>query len=266
VFAQRRLVVQPNHAEVFRDRRVLLTISKDNEPVWIHDWVHFFARNHGADAVLLYDNAPDAGDSARIYDAISSVPGIEVTVVVHWPYRFGPGGGPQRHWDSDFCQYGMLEHARHRFLAAAAAVVNADIDELVITQDAGSIFDLVRRSRTGYLRYDGAWIENATSVETGRIRRHRDYVYRAAAGAPALHKWTVAPQRCPPDAQWLVHLIGGMEPDLDLSASVSLRHFRAITTNWKSSRWKPERPLEGTHVIDQALLPWLEAFGDGAPH
>ena len=48
------------------------------------------------------------------------------------------------------------------FLASRRTVVNADVDELVVTKDKVSIFELVSRSETGYLKYPGYWIESAT--------------------------------------------------------------------------------------------------------
>ncbi|MFX8481515.1 hypothetical protein ABTL74_19375, partial [Acinetobacter baumannii] len=53
------LPVQPNLSHLFAGRRVLLTLSRNNAPRWIADWIRFYATLHGADAVLLYDNASD---------------------------------------------------------------------------------------------------------------------------------------------------------------------------------------------------------------
>ena len=146
----------------------MLTLSKNNELSWIGDWVHFFARRHGCDAVLFYDNASTKYEISAIYKTISSIPGIEVVIVVNWPYMYGPQGSdrdagpPKLPWDSAYSQPGVLEHARHRFLRLARAVVNADVDELVITTDKVSLFELICCSKTGYLKYPGYWIESAT--------------------------------------------------------------------------------------------------------
>src|SRR6516165_1049964 len=152
LFQQNRLVTKPNHCNIFRERRVVLTLSRDNELQWIRDWTHFFVRKHGADAVLLYDNASTKYESDEIREVINSVPGLAVGVVVDWPFRYGIQDHSYPEW-SDFCQYGVLEHARHRFLAGARAVVNADIDEFPITKRGESLFDIALRSGTGYLKY-----------------------------------------------------------------------------------------------------------------
>ena len=163
----------------------MLTLSKNNELYWIGDWVRFFARRHGCDAVLFYDNSSTKYDLSEVYETIASIPRIEVVVVVNWPYKYGPQGterdiGPQKlPWDSAYSQPGVLEHARHRFLDRAQAVVNADVDELVLTKDKVSLFELVSHSDTGYLRYPGYWIESATK-STQRHPRHFDFCYRSA--------------------------------------------------------------------------------------
>jgi hypothetical protein len=263
VFQQVQINVQPNESLLFRGRKVLLTKSKDNDLHWIHDWVHFFARMHRCDAVLFYDNASTRYETSEIYEKISSVPGIEVAVVVRWPYKFGPVGSECFHglqglpWDSNYSQFGILEHARHRFLAHADAVVNADVDELILTKDCASVFELVARSRTGYLEYPGYWIESATE-STRNTRRHFDFLHQCAAQPEwSETKWTVAPRGCPPHAQWCVHQISGMPSDA-LSSELSFRHFRAISTSWKYPRDKIERLNERDHVRDDELATWIE--------
>lgn len=264
-FRQKQIVVQPNASELFSGRKVLLTLSKDNEIRWIRDWVTFFARHHDCDAVLFYDNASTRYATSDIHDAISSVPGIEATLVVDWPYKYGPQGTDSLNeltrqgsemlllpWDSFYCQPGMLEHARHRFLSSADVVVNADIDELVLTQHGEPLFDLVRLSDTGYFRYKGHWIESATESDVGN-QRHFHFRHRSKEPASGyLWKWAVAPQRCPQDASWLPHIISRMEGD-PLSRTVSYRHFRAISTGWKYSRDKTSVPCDGEHLKDEAL-------------
>jgi hypothetical protein len=271
-FRQSELTIQPNHFDLFRDRRVLLTLSKDNDLQWIRDWVLFFARKHGADAVLFYDNASTKYEISTIQETISSIHGIQATAVVHWPFKYGPqgwSGSPALPWDSNFSQYGVLEHARHRFLSLAEAVVNADVDELVITRDGTSVFDLVNKSCTGYLQYGGHWIEGAKDSSDANGYRHSDFVYRFAVPTEITSKkWAIAPRWCPPYSFWRVHEVSGMQPDMS-SEAVSHRHFRAINTGWykgegawieKYPRGKIERPNECVHVRDDELISWMQVL------
>jgi hypothetical protein len=48
-----------------------------------------------------------------------------------------------------------------------------------------------------------------------------------------------------------------MQPDPVASATATLRHFKAINTNWKRERWKPEAIDPGRHRLDEALAAWL---------
>lgn len=264
-FQQREIVVQPNQSDIFKNRKVLLTLSKDNDLTWIRDWVTFFARNHGCDAVLFYDNSSTQYTTSEIYHAISTVQGIEITVVVSWPYKWGPAGGdpedppPRMPWDSNYAQLGLLEHARHRFLSRAAGVVNADVDELVITKGKHSIYDLVRSSETGYLKYEGRWIEPVTKSRNEKFR-HGDFEYRLASSTRlSPPKWAVVPSRCPSEASWNTHKISGMESD-KLSSLVSFRHFWAIGTSWNCPRGSIQRPNEQDHVRDEEIVDWMRVL------
>lgn len=47
------------------------------------------------------------------------------------------------------------------------------------------------------------------------------------------------------------------------SEGVTLRHFKAINTNWKTDRWKPELLDPDRHRLDEQLATWLAMFDDG---
>jgi hypothetical protein len=263
VFRQRMLRAQPNHCDLFRSKRVLVTQSQNNELTWIRDWVTFYVANHGCNAVLIYDNASKEYTADDIRDAISSVGGLDVTLVIDWPYKYGAIAGPSGLWDSDCGQYGVLEHAHLRFLAWAGAVLNADIDELVVTKSRASIFDLVCESKTGYLNYPGIMIENITREPIDGMGRHAQFVYLARPPEAATRKWAVVPSRCPDRAQWCVHEVTMMTPDEDISADVTHRHFKAIRMAWKYPRSAPARP-GALHQLDGELAGWMKCFADGA--
>lgn len=264
-FVQSALVAQPNLAAIFAGKRVVTTMNKDNELVWIRDWAYFYAARHACNGVLIYDNGSTRYDRRDIFNAISSARGIDTCVVVHWPYKYGPTGGPHRIWDSLYCQMCMLEHARHRFLALAQGVINADIDEFVLTSDGAPVFRHLARSRTGYLVYRAQWVENATMAAADQ-RRHKDFIYRSKMlNRPADSKWTVDPARCAPHAQWIIHKILWMDADLEASKHVTLRHFIGITNNWRGPRWKPERPNERDHAVDHKLAAWMRIFDPPSP-
>jgi hypothetical protein len=250
----------------FRDRRVIFTLSKDNEIEWIRDWVRFNRDMHGADAVLIYDNASSRYTTGELLDALRSIKGIAEAAIVHWPFRYGPQGTLVKGlWDSDFCQLGAWEHARRRFLANARSVMNSDIDELVLCDDGGSIFDKAERSAFGIARYAGRWVVATDDSKARALPRHRDFdimlrpqmqrtrflLKRDAVAC--FPKWTLVPRRCPDRTQWKVHTIGGWPPARLRMRGVGFRHFREIGGNWKYDRKTRESFDPARHVRDDAL-------------
>jgi hypothetical protein len=255
----------------FAGRRVLLTLSKNNRPEWIADWVRYHRDIHGVDAVLFYDNASTRYAPEELAATITAIPGIEDAAVVAWPFKYGPQGlDAKRFWDSDFCQSGVFEHARWCFLAAARSVMNADIDELVVSTTGVSAFAAAERSRFGVIRYRGLWvpgIEGTTRVATDRQPlRHREFQHVLAPRRVRRWlvlsgyedrcppKWVVVPRRCPQHAQWSVHSFKNWLPSLPVTSAFGYRHFREINDNWKYDRSARPAFDPVRHVRDDALL------------
>ncbi|GAC1549602.1 MAG: hypothetical protein NVS2B5_04840 [Beijerinckiaceae bacterium] len=251
----------------FRDRRVIFTLSKDNEIDWIRDWIRFNRDINGADAVLIYDNASTRYGTADLLDAVRSLAGIKAAAVVHWPFRYGPQGTLARGlWDSDFCQLGAWEHARWRFLSGARSVMNSDVDELVLSEDGASVFEKAEHSTFGIARYSGRWIVGTeASTQAAVCPRHRDFdvtlrpqmqrtrLLLKRDASLCFPKWTIVPRRCPARSQWKVHTIGGWWPARLSTPGVTFRHFREIGGNWKYDRNIREAFDLARHVKDEAL-------------
>jgi hypothetical protein len=256
------LPIRANRSDQFRGRKVLYTLSKDNDFQWICDWMRFHRDVQGADAVLLYDNGSTRYAQADLLREMRKVGGFAETLVVDWPFPYGPQGYRGRHWDSNFCQNGAMEDARWRFLADARSVLNCDIDELVISR-SGSIFERAASAERGYVSFAGRWVLPPPET-VAELPLHRDStiavgeewrwanlrfkdVYRCAP------KWAVAPAHCPPSSQWSVHAIYGMASRKAPMAATSFRHFRQIGTNWKYDRMSRELYAKRTS-IDASLL------------
>ena len=260
------VAVAPAVPSPFRGRRVIFTLSKDNEIEWIRDWIRFNRDIHGADAVLIYDNDSSRYTAAELLAAVRSVGGIAAAAVVHWPFRYGPQGTLARGlWDSDFCQLGAWEHARRRFLGDARSAMNSDIDELVLCEESASIFDRAERSRFGIVRYAGRWVVATETRDRGRLPRHRDFdialrpqmqrtrLLLKRDVVACFPKWTLVPGRVPERTQWKVHTIGGWLPARLKTRDASFRHFREIGGNWKYERTVRESFDPARHVKDDAL-------------
>jgi hypothetical protein len=245
------LDIRQSGREAFRGRRVIFTLSQNNQPTWVCDWMRFHRDLHGADGVLLYDNASTAYTAEALLEKMKQVSGFSSVYVVSWPYKYGPQGVGRGTWDSSFSQYGALEDARWRYLADAYAVLNCDIDELALSSE-DSIFDKATACTDGYVKFSGRWVTASNGEESGTIPRHQESTQqqlpqwrwegfrpRDVKLCPA--KWAVVPDRCPADAHWSIHEIVGMPTHKAKIDETSYRHFSRIGTNWKNNREAIER-------------------------
>ncbi|PTM96290.1 hypothetical protein C7449_103304 [Mycoplana dimorpha] len=263
--------VQPDLSHLLQNRRVLFTLSRNNDVQWILDWVQFHVRMHGADAVLLYDNASTSYGS-RDLEAELSRAFPELTVcVVDWPFKFGPrvwrrraaDGGEER-ISSKFCQAGALQHARFRFLRKARSVLNCDVDELVLASEAGgSVFRAAERSLLGVVHFRGRWIHEVGVERGGRALRHADSVHydpSDTVGCP--QKWAAVPWRCPRAMTWSAHRVKGLDNRLTRSRRFTYGHFSEITTNWKYGRTGRKTAANSSgYEADKVLIGAMRAAG-----
>ncbi|HVK92676.1 MAG TPA: glycosyltransferase family 92 protein [Mycoplana sp.] len=263
--------VQPDLNHVFHKKRVLFTLSKDNDVQWIKDWVQFHVRVHGADAVLLYDNSSTPYSSQDL-EAELKLAFPELTVcVVSWPFKFGPrvwrrhdANGSEERISSKFCQAGALQHARFRFLQKARSVLNCDVDELVLASKAGgSVFKAAETSLFGAVHFRGRWIIDVAGARAERTRRHADFAHYDTSdkvGCP--QKWAVVPWRCARSMTWSAHRVKGLENYFTRSNRFTYAHFSEITTNWKYHRTarKPS-PEVSSNQVDHALLTAMRTAG-----
>jgi len=256
-FGSFQLSPQTAEHHLYAGKRVLYTLSKDNEIPWIIDWIQFHAKNHGANAVLLYDNASSSYSGQSLEEALrDKFPKFEINVV-HWPYKYGPQGvSAEAGWDSDFCQAGAFQDARFRFLASAASVLNCDVDELVVAPRGRSVFEATECVPGGYITFTGRWVSNAFQLEAALPsgKRHGQFLFvdrDDSRSCPT--KWCVVPSQCPMGVHWSTHLIHGKDSDASHTSAFSYRHFRGISTNWKYQRYWPESANRARHRYDTRL-------------
>ncbi|HQZ12990.1 MAG TPA: hypothetical protein PK286_08880 [Devosia sp.] len=254
--------VSEDESAVFAGTKALITLSRNNDLRWIEDWVDFYVRAHGVDAVLLYDNGSTAYSPRDLLRRIAAVPGIRAAVVVAWPFAFGPGEDPTgTMWDSDYCQYAMLEHARRRFVRDAAAIFQVDIDELIVTPGGGSVADLLGQSPAGALHFPGRWMRYVDVTGTPAPRLHRSHRHFVDDGNAAAPKWIAIPSRVPDDVQMGIHdFLGGDFAPTRIDHPM-LRHFRAISTNWKYDRSRPEPFDPDRHLPDAEWIAEMRRIG-----
>jgi len=265
-----RIAVQPAN-RLLDDRKVVVTLSRNNRLEWIRDWAIFNARVHGADAILLYDNNSTEYSTKQIREALDDIPGLAAVVVISWPFPYGPGVGPSNTQDSFYCQPACLEHARWRFCGQAAGVLNTDIDELVISKSGTSVFEQLEISRKGAIEFPGIWCRKTTRNGTARGDRirHRDCRdnFRSQRIARFFQwenmlcrrKWVAAPSRCPDSVDWGVHGVYPADQEtlddigawLTVSKDLCYRHFFQINSGWKTDRSRVQRYSPLRHVHDK---------------
>jgi hypothetical protein len=250
--------------DLLAGKRVLVTMSKDNEAGWICDWMEYHAAVHGAQAAIVYDNGSSRYTPEELLEAVSGV-SLEAVIIVSWPFKYGPQGiiKTNSHWDSNFCQHGGLEHARYFFLQKARSFLNCDIDELIVPFSAdSSVFDAAEQSDR-YVYFAGQWVEpigrEGAKPKPLSERRHLDFIYMSKLSSGRHHpafKYCVAPRILAESMQCATHRIVDAKhhgefifPDLQPSQDFNYRHFKAINTNWRWQRdWIPAYELSTVDV------------------
>lgn len=241
---------------LLKGRNVLLTKSKDNDIAWIYDWTKFYVANHGIDSVVIYDNGSVSYGPEELQAELKSISGLKNIIIVSWPFKFGPQGGnwggvANAPWDSDYCEYGILQHARHRFLKDAAYVAHFDIDELLVMNGGRSVIDVLREYDLPGVSMSGRWIDSVTDGESEKFS-FRDYKYHDRRSKVTTKKWVIRPSEVAQSKQWKTHYI----QDVALAEIPGLahRHFVGITSNWKYKRVQGHKSVTAHHELDKDLV------------
>ncbi len=263
---------RPPSAAMLAGHRVIMTLSRNNPLPWIEDWASFHVARQGATAVLLYDNGSTEYGLEDIARTLSRVAGLRRAIVVHWPFPYGVGGTSETPSRDNFCQTGMLDHARRHFCPQASSVLNLDVDELLPRRGKG-IFEQIESGRFAAIHFQGLWVECDGIGERSQALavRHRDCVHAwrsqletiAAGRRDGLcrPKWAAVPARCGPDTDWGVHQVYAATEEAKATqaswrstdASLHYRHFRQINAGWKTDRWKSSQPFDAVCAPDRRL-------------
>lgn len=236
--------VNDNLAHLFTNKNVAFTLFKYEPLEWLYDWAEFNVRYHGANALVVNHNSCPHATSDQIMETLQPLEGLDILVIVHWPYLYGPQAAGTGRWDSNFCQLGLFEQMRRRYFSKAAAVFNSDIDELVVTESHRSLFSLLDESAEGYMQIDSVAVSNGAIREnTSKFgtRRHRDFIFLgdAPTNRGSETKWLLAPQQNGEENQWLVHRVAKRKSDSNLKSCATLCHFHDINVKWKHATMQP---------------------------
>lgn len=257
------VAIQPNLSSLFAGRRVLTNRARNDPIPWIVDWAWYHVHEFGFNAILHYDNGSTDYTADDVAHALRQIPGLEVVIVLPWPYPMEPPlavvpatGHLFWHQLKDrWAESARLEHQRRRFLSRAEMVLVADTDELLLQRNPHrSIDDLFSTPETAWVRFMSEVIVN-TADPPNRLIRHRDLSWVRREPAFKTPKYLVIPERCPDEARWWLHDVA-WAPGVDVAENdFVVAHFIALTTGWgeKSHRSMRQTPLPGVHYEDLHL-------------
>lgn len=252
------LEIGASGAEAFAGRRILFTMSKDNELSWIAEWAGYHARRHGADAIVFFDNGSTRYGMDELAATLGAVPGIGPVAIHSWPWRYG-APDPRvldNPFYTQFLQVCSMSVALRRYGERAAGLLNCDIDELVAAPEGRTVFDLARSSPRGLVVFTGQYVEPVPRPGAAPPYTHGDFLMRRRDPAARLsrpRKWVLDPGR-----DWVrnlsvhpyMHWIRGRPPfSKTRFEGVFYWHFKGISTGWKDDR------AEGKGLDPQGLEP-----------
>ncbi len=258
------LPVRDSETAAFHGRRLLMTVSRNNDLDWIAAWARFHVRAHGADAIVLYDNASDRYDPDEIVKSLSGIEGLDVVRVVGAPYKYGCDVDlPNRRIYAFPLQNAIFNLTRLDMGAKVQAVLNCDVDELVIPTAGQNVFDEARSALRGGIAIGGSWVYPATPDSAPCAQHH--HIWRATPDKTCPPKWCARPAGifCRLDGWNGPHAFGGkwMKWTVGLGKKsphpgFKMAHCRGTTTGWKTERFdQSDFPDELTRdpVLERAL-------------
>lgn len=240
----------------FTGKNVAVTLSRDNNLIWIEDFARYHCQEHGLEQMLFFDNASSQYGLDDIREALRRG-GISNPIVLSAPFRYGVVSQDRKgktRFNTMFLQTSLLNIARLRFLSGARAVLQCDIDELVWCNN-GRIFDLAQKRPTGFVRLGVEW----RYPDAGRTEsfRHSDHIRKLPGDGLCRAKYCIAPSGPLWFTSWHVHTIGLLRSrgSLITPKDSGIWHCKAIT----SSAW---RNYDANALSNYELAPETRAAFD----
>lgn len=253
-----KLEIEKSNTASFAGRKVLYTLSQNNELEWIRDWAEFHVKIHGVDAVLIFDNESSIYTTQQIEDVLAEIEGLATFHVVSWPHKYGPKAFRGSAWDSNFGQHGALEVARFKYLRNAAWILNLDVDELLVPERKMSLSDFMDSSNqvaAGFGKVNTYRVikSPAEAVIDIASRRHRQSTYSDFQNATTkTYKWCVRPSPTSLVKQFTTHHLPGLNEEDVFVEEFIVRHFHEVNTSWAHNRSQGRPTSEGL-VRDSSL-------------
>ncbi|MBE7364207.1 hypothetical protein INS43_03270 [Corynebacterium aurimucosum] len=222
-------------SDLNEDRNVLVTQQQDNRLEWIAYWAFYNVNVNAIDTVVIYDNASTLYPPERVDQVLSMIPGLKSHMVVRWNMPYGPTGGPNNVWDSDYSQHVAWEHSRRFFTQKARSALMIDIDELPIHVGGESLPEVLANTDQAVLHFNRQPIRpfpNRSDALTD-VRVHSDYSLGEERGAWLAPKYIFAPARIVESDQLMAHVVRGQDTTPLPETEAFAGHFDAIRIRWR---------------------------------
>ncbi|NEX45781.1 hypothetical protein [Pseudotabrizicola algicola] len=237
----------------FAGRRVIYTMSKNNDLPWIRDWLLWYQRLHKADAVLFVDNASTAYDAGALGATLGAVAGYKAAQLVQAPFRYGPDMATATNSTyGEFVQTAFLNAFWMQSLRYARAMLNVDVDELIFSARGDAIFDAVETAPYGIVMASGQWRyarPGPTEV------RHIDHTLALPNDASCPPKYCLRPGGLAARQGLKVHGVRNFKrmPFVNRREFFFL-HCRNISNSWKYERMHNDYAAMIEDPATQAML------------
>ncbi|WP_424983927.1 hypothetical protein [Maritalea sp. S77] len=248
-----------NFSEANSGSRIVYCISKDNDLKWIADWAHFYVKEHAADTFVIFDNNSTAYTTQDIESALNEVPGVKRAIAINWPFKFGVLD-PVAQSQHQRCQILFAQRVAHmelflRYGMFANSILNVDIDELVVSTERNSIFEVVERRFFGCLKFERYLVENVREPQiTNDLPSFREFYFRNKnhlSRQDQYKKWIIAPSKLRRISKapilWTHRIYGVINP-YPVAKEFKCYHFAGITCDWRKNddmaitrEWQHER-------------------------
>lgn len=244
---------RPDIADRFAGLNSVVTLNKDNDLSWIRDWLAYLIRKHDLQAAVIFDNGSTAYSQQDLAQAAADT-GLAAVAIISADYPYGPrDSGKGMEIRPKFLQPALLNLARTDILRHARAVLNVDIDEIVMRRSGPNVFDRAVSSWAGAIHLPGLWAYPSPNdpVPIG----HGAHLWRAGAKEKKSNpKWCAVPSGRISKLGWFVHHVGGEAfrflppvPDCEFV------HCRGTSTGWKGSRFKLPNPLSKDPELESLM-------------
>ncbi len=236
------LAIQENLSQKLANKRIMFTMSKNNELSWIGAWADYHQYFHNIDSIVFIDNGSSNISLKQIGKELETT-NIENIYIISLPYIYGAIDRAvlSYHYWTHFLQIAGMNLILRRFAARAEGLLNCDIDELVVTKNHRTIFDELKQTSNGLLVMQGIWVEPYPLKPNEVAHKKFAYIHNdKKINICNAKKWLLDPKQSwvsnlsiHPYMHWIENRPANSKT---LSNNSYFWHFKGINNNWKIKR------------------------------